>query len=190
MKVLAYIVVVVLLLSGIGLLVYARWSQPIAEADAALAGGQIDAARALYETAEARFDKTPAVRQFLGAEYAHVVAGHLTTLYDLKRYDDTIDLADHAPVAASPHFWSGCAFFEKGAAEEKPDARLGWFSRAEEEFHKALEAAPDDWNTKYDFELTTRLADALRKQPKTPPKQLMQLLRPQNTSNKAVRKVG
>src|SRR5690348_13980449 len=124
MKVLAYIVVVVLLLSGVSLIAYARWSQPIVDADSALASGQFDTARALYETAEARFDKTPVARQFLAAEYAHVVAGHLTALYDLKRYEDTIDLADHAPVASSPHFWSGCAFFEKGAAEEKPDARL------------------------------------------------------------------
>lgn len=190
MKILAYGVVVLLLLTGIGVLTFSHWSHPIIEADTALADGQLEAARTQYETVEARFDRTPATRELFAAEYAHVVAGHLRTLYELRRYDDTIDLADRAPVASAPHFWSGCAFFEKGAAEDKPDARLGWFSRAEEEFHKALDAAPDDWDTKYDFELTTRLATELRKQPKTPPKQLMQLLRPQNTTKKAVRKVG
>lgn len=190
MKILSYIIVVVLLLSGIGLVIYSRWSRPIVDADAALAAGQLDTARAEYEAAELRFDKTPVAKQVFAAEYAHVVAGHLLTLYRLRRYEDAIDLADRAPVASSPHFWSGCAFFEKGAAEEKPDARLGWFSRAEDEFHKALDAAPGDWDTKYDFELTTRLAAELRKQPKTPPKQLMQLLRPQNNTKKAVRKVG
>jgi hypothetical protein len=63
-------------------------------------------------------------------------------------------------------------------------------SRAEDEFRKAIEAAPDDWDTKYDFELTTRLAAELRKQPNTPPKQLMQLLRPPTAGQKAPRKVG
>jgi len=47
------------------------------------------------------------------------------------------------------------------------------------ELRRAVEAAPADWDAKYDFELVTRLAAALRKSPKVPPNQLMQLLRPQ-----------
>ncbi|HEY3883835.1 MAG TPA: hypothetical protein VGL62_01410 [Vicinamibacterales bacterium] len=183
-------IVIVLFLSGVALFAYAVWSRPIADGDAALAIDRLDEARLAYETAEARFDRTPTARALFPDEYAHIVSGHLMVLYRLKHYDDAVDLADRAPAASAPHFWSGCAFFEKGAVEEKPDARLGWFSRAEDEFHKALDAAPDDWNTKYDFELTSRLAAELRKQPKTPPKQLMQLLRPQNNATKATRKVG
>ena len=67
----------------------------------------------------------------------------------------------------------------KARAEKNPEARLGWLSRSEEEFRRAVEAAPDDWDTKFDYELTGRLAAELRKQPKNPPNQLMQLLRPQ-----------
>jgi len=104
--------------------------------------------------------------------------------------DEVIDLADRGPADASPHFFSGCAFFVKGAAEEQPETRLGWFTRAEEEFHKALETAPGDWDTKYDFELTTKLASELRKQPNTPPKQLMQLLRPPTAGAKPPRRTG
>ena len=56
---------------------------------------------------------------------------------------------------------------------------------------RAVEAAPDDWDTKFDFEMVTRLAAELRKQPKTPPNQLMQLLRPQpKPGAKPVRRVG
>jgi len=113
----------------------------------------------------------------------------------LRRRDlsggDPQQLRDRAPGGAMPHFWSGCAFFAKALAEEKPEARLGWMSRAEEELRRALEAAPDDWDTKYDFELVTRLAAELRKQPKTPPSQLMRLLRPQPQGGaKPVRRVG
>ena len=90
-----------------------------------------------------------------------------------------------------PHFWSGCALFEKARAEEKPEARLSWMSRAEEELRRAVESAPDDWDTKYDFELVTRLAAELRRQPKTPPNQLMQLLRPQPKAGaRPARRVG
>src|SRR5206468_12989245 len=80
---------------------------------------------------------------------------------------------------ANPHCWAGSAFYDTARAEKNPEARLGWLSRSEEEFRRAVEAAPDDWDTKFDYELTGRLAAELRKQPKNPPNQLMQLLRPQ-----------
>ncbi|HTI38829.1 MAG TPA: hypothetical protein VL484_14795 [Vicinamibacterales bacterium] len=180
----------VVFLAGASLVAYARWTQPIAQADAALADGRLDEAIAGYRAGESRFDQLPAARQLFESEYARAYGNHLWALYRAKRYDEVIDLADRGPAAASPHFYSGCAFFLKGAAEEQPETRLGWFTRAEEEFHKALDASPGDWDTKYDFELTTRLASELRRQPKTPPKQLMQLLRPPQTGAKQQRRVG
>jgi tetratricopeptide (TPR) repeat protein len=182
--------VLVLFLAGASLVAYARWTRPIADADTALADGRLDDAIAGYRTGETRFDQLPAARQLFESEYARAYGNHLWALYRAKRYDDVIDLAERGPAEAAPHFFSGCAFFRKGAAEEQPETRLGWFTRAEEEFRKALESAPGDWDTKYDFELTTRLASELRKQPKTPPKQLMQLLRPPQAGTKQQRRVG
>jgi tetratricopeptide (TPR) repeat protein len=183
-------VVVLLLLVGLGLLGYARWTRPLAYADAALADGRLDSAIAGYQTAEARFDAIPAAKQLARVEYNRAVGNHLWALYRLKRYDEVIDLAQKTPAEAAPHFWSACAFFQKATVEKAPEARLGWLSRAEEEFRKAIEAAPEDWDTKYDYELATRLAAELRKQPNTPPKQLMQLLRPPTAGAKAPRRTG
>jgi len=182
--------VVLLLVTGVAFMGYARWTQSIDDADAALAGGRLEQAIAGYKAAEARFDAIPAMRQAAAGDYNRAVANHLTALYRLKRYDEVIDLAQKAPLEAQPHFWSGVALFQKASVEEKADARLGWLSRAEDEFRKAVEAAPDDWDTKFNFELTTRLAAELRKQPNAPPKQLMQLLRPPTAGQKNPRKVG
>jgi hypothetical protein len=189
-KALASTVVVILLVAGLALIGYARWTRPIDDADAALADGRLDAAVVGYQAAEARFDTLPAAKQFAGTEYTRAVANHLWALYRLKRYDEAIDLAQKAPAEAAPHFWSGCAFFQKATVEGPPDARLAWLSRSEEEFRKAIDATPDDWDTKYDYELTTRLAAELRRQPNTPPKQLMQLLRPPTPGAKTPRRVG
>jgi tetratricopeptide (TPR) repeat protein len=183
-------VAVVLLVVGAAALGYSRWAHGIVEGDAALAAGQLDRAIASYAAAEARFDAIPATRQLFAADYTHAVANHLWALYRLERYDEAIDKAQRSPEQTAPHFWAGCAFFEKAVVEEKPEAQLGWLTRAEEELRRAVEAAPTDWDTKYDFELTSRLAAALRKQPKTPPKQLMQLLRPPTPSGKPARRVG
>jgi tetratricopeptide (TPR) repeat protein len=183
-------IVVLLLASGVASIGYSRWTSHVADGDAALADGRLDQALAEYKLAEARFDAVPAVRQLAGDEYARVVANHLDVLYRLKRYDEVIDLAQRAPAPSMPGFWAGSAFFQKAMTEEQPDTRLGWLGRAEDEFRKAIEAAPGDWDTKFDFELTTRLAAELRKQPKTPPKQMMQLLRPPQPGVKTPRRVG
>ena len=190
MRVLLSGVVVVLLLSGLTLLGYARWTGAIKDADLALASGNLEAAITGYQTAASRFDALPAAKQIVPGEYNRAVGNHLWALYRLKRYDEVIDLAQKAPPESAPNFWSSCAFFQKATVEEKPEARLGWLSRAEEEFRKAVEAAPDDWDTKYNFELTARLSAELRKQPNTPPKQLMQLLRPPTPGSKTPRRTG
>jgi tetratricopeptide (TPR) repeat protein len=182
--------VVLLLATGVGLIAYARWTTPLKDADAALADGRYEQAVVAYQIAEARFDALPAAKQIVPAEHTRAVGNHLLALYHLKRYDEVIDVAQKAPAAASPNFWAACAFFQKAAVEDAPEARLGWLSRAEEEFRKAIEAAPEDWDTKFDFELTTRLAAELRKQPNTPPKQLMQLLRPPTAGAKPPRRTG
>lgn len=183
-------IAVLLLAVGLGLIGYARWTAHVAAGDAALAEGRLEQALAEYTLAEARFDAVPALRQLASDEYARVVANRLNALYHLKRYDELIDVAQRAPASAAPGFWAGSAFFQKAITEEQPDTRLGWLGRAEDEFRKAIETAPNDWDTKYDFELTTRLAAELRKQPKTPPKQMMQLLRPPQPGVKTPRRVG
>jgi tetratricopeptide (TPR) repeat protein len=169
----------VLLVGGAAAVASARWLRPIAEADEALDAGDWDRALASYTIAAARFDRAPVVRQLLARDYARAVGAQLWIYYRLQRYDELIEKAQRAPDAADPHFWSGLAFFAKSRGEGKPEAQFGWLTRAEEELRRAVEAAPADWDTKYDFELVTRLATALRKQPKVPPNQLMQLLRPQ-----------
>jgi tetratricopeptide (TPR) repeat protein len=168
-----------LLVAGAAAVAGARWTRPIAQADEALAAGEWDRALASYAIAEARFDRVPVTRQLLARDYARTVGAQLWIYYHQQRFDDVIDKAQLAPDAAAPHFWSGLAFFAKSRGEGKPEAQFGWLNRAEEELRRAVEADPGDWDTKYNFELMTRLAAALRKQPKTPPNQLMQLLRPQ-----------
>ena len=190
-KAAASVAMILVLLAGGALLAYARWTQPIAEGDRAIADGQLERALAAYALAEARFDRVAPAKQLFAGDYQRVVENELWALYRLGRYDDAIGKADRSPDGAAPHLWSGCAFFEKALAEDKPEARLGWMTRAEEELRRAVEATPDDWDAKYDFELVTRLAAELRKQPKTPPNQLLQLLRPQPKAGaKPARRVG
>jgi tetratricopeptide (TPR) repeat protein len=179
------------LVAGAAALAYASWTRPIADGDGAVAAGRFDRALGDYAVARARFERFAPLRQAFASEYDRVAANELLALYRLGRYDDVMAKAERAPEGAQPHFWAGCAAFAKANAEEKSDARLGWLNRAEEELRRAVEAAPADWDAKYDYELASRLAAELRKQPKNPPKQMMQLLRPEaRPGGKPARRVG
>jgi tetratricopeptide (TPR) repeat protein len=169
---------VVALAAGAALLGYARWTRPAARADAEIAAGRLERALAEYAEMERRFDRASVLKQAFRTEYERVVANQVWVLYRVGRLDEAIDKAERAPDRAATHFLAGCALFRKASAETKPEARLGWLTRAEEALRRAIEADPADWDTKYDFELVTRLAAELRRQPKTPPAQLMELLRP------------
>jgi tetratricopeptide (TPR) repeat protein len=180
--------VLLVLVLGAAAMGYARWTRDIAEGDAALAAGDFERAAASYVKAEGRFASMPSTRRLFAADYHHAAANHLYALYHLGRLDELIEQAEKSPEEASPHYWAGIAYFIKAQLEEENDSALAWLTRAEEELRKAVAAAPEDWDTKYDYELATRLAEALRKEPKAPPKQMMQLLRPP-TGAKPVRRV-
>lgn len=187
------------LVIGIGLLAYSRWSEPLGQAFAALESGDTERAVERYAAGDEQYRKLPAAQQLLSADYALVSGNRLALLYQLNRYDEVLEAAAEAPPDAAPHFWAGCALFRRSMAEEKPEAQLEGLTRAQDEFKLALEAAPSDWDTKFNYELSARLAAALRPaekkggtQQKSVPSTLMQLLRrePQQQQDRPVKKVG
>src|SRR5262245_58893662 len=124
LKSLASGAIALLLAAGAAAVAYGRWSDPIAEGDRAVADGQLDRALASYARAERRFDRVSPAKQLFARDYDRTIANELWALYRLGRFDDTIEKADRAPDGADPHYWAGCAYFEKAIAEEKAEARL------------------------------------------------------------------
>jgi hypothetical protein len=190
-------VAVVALLLGVALLAYARWSKPILEGAAALDADDSEAALAAYNRSAERFEQFAPTKQVFARDFSLISYNRLALLYERGEYDPLIEAAESAPPDAAPHYWLGCALFAKAAQEQKPETQLEWLGRAEEEFKLALKDAPDDWDTKYNYELSARLAAAMRnqgkgKQNQTAPTNLMQLLRPQPTQRqqRPIKKVG
>ncbi len=178
-----WLVMVVVLLTGLALLGGASWMRPLMEAQQALDQGQLDAARMHYARAELRFNQIAASRQAFPALYRLSVDDQLYLMYRQGQLDALLEKAATSPATAGVHFWAGCAAYQKALAEEKIEAKLPWLGRAEDEFKKSLELDRHDWDTKYNYEVAKRLLTELKKQPKTPPKQQLQLLRPQPKPN-------
>ena len=167
------------------------WLRPIAEAEQAMRDGAAERAVERYGAAQARFDRVPIAKSIFSGTYDLVIASELSLLYSLQRYDEVIEKAGAEEANAAAPFWEGCALFDKGLMEEKPEARIGWISEAHQEFRRALDLASNDWDTKFNYELTGKLIGGLQKQPQTPSQDMMKLLRESpKAEHQPVRKVG
>ena len=187
----AWTVAVVALLGGVALWSFSSWRQPLLDAEAAAAAGDWSRALDRYAAAETRFTNWPWTQDVFPATYRATLANQLAAHYRLGALDDVLEKAESVPATAASHVWTGLALFEKSRGEDKAEARLGWLGRASDEFKAALELEPENWDAIYNYELSKRLFEELRKKPKTPPKQLLELLRPQpKEGNKPVRRVG
>lgn len=170
----------VAVLLGSGLLWLATWMAPLAQADAAIVDGRLTDGLELYRTAESRLSRIPALQQLAPGLLGNVQANQVRLLYQMQRYDEAIEKAGDSTSVHGTHFWSGCALFARASAEDRAQTRLEWFERAETEFRTALAARPDDWDTKFNFELTRTLLNRLREEPETPRRLLFELVRPQS----------
>jgi hypothetical protein len=166
------------LLLGAALLAADSWLKPLTDAERELHAGNYEPALQHYAAAEKRFAALPAAKQALPQAWALLQGNQLWALYQLGRHDALLERAALQPSLGPVHFWSGCALFAKAREEQAPEARQSWLGRAGDEFKKALERTPEDFDTRYNHELVQRLLLEMKKQPKTPPAQLMQMLRP------------
>jgi hypothetical protein len=179
------------LAAGLALAWFAAWQQPMTEGERAAAAGDWPQALARYTAAEARFNDWPVTQKIFPATYRATVANQLAAQFRIGNLDAVLEKADQAPATAASHFWAGSALFAKSQAEQNAETRLGWIGRAADEFKAALELEPDSWDVIYNYELTRRLFDELKKKPKTPPRQMLELLRPQPKEGpRPVKKAG
>lgn len=179
-----------LFLLGLLAVAYSQWTKPLREAERALARGETEAGLDAYAAAEARYGRFTVTRYLFAAWHADAVYNQLFLLYRAGDYPAVIDKAAIAPPGAAPRFWAGTAFVARALAEQNSEMRLRWVTAAEQELGQALKAAPDDWNTKFNYEIAARLGAGLRREPTMPKDLLMQLLRPTPAETAAPRKVG
>ena len=181
---------VLVFFAGAVAVAFAQWVRPALDAERAFDAGDPVAALNGYAAAEHRFARFAVTRELAATEHARAVANQLHLLYLAGRYDEVVEKASAAPSGAAPHFWAGTALLTRALSEPSGEARLVWASRAEEELKLALQAAPDDWDTKVNYELAARWTAELRADPKKKAAPSMQILRPQPRQPLPTRKSG
>jgi tetratricopeptide (TPR) repeat protein len=162
---------------GMILMISSVWLSPIADAETAMQNNDLQTGLSDYSRAEARFDNFSFTKQLFPEEYVQSVANQFYILYELGRYDEMLEKAASSPVFADVHFWTGCALFRRAGSETDVQAQISWLERASGEFFSALKLEPDNWDVKYNYELTERLISELKDEDESPP-QVLELLRP------------
>lgn len=162
---------------GVVLLALSLWLRPVSQAEQAAMDQDYERALSLYAVAEARINQSSLTRQLFSDSYDAVLVNQFRILYRLDRLDQLLEMAAAHADSAAARFWSGAALFARAIAETEKEAQIAWLGRASGEFRSALQLVPDDWDVKYNYELTERLLAELRDKP-SPPDQIMELLRP------------
>jgi hypothetical protein len=167
------VIMLLCLVCGAGLLILSLWLQPLAEGERAAAHGQLQRGLDRFTVATARFGRLPVMQQLLPGLHAAARTNRFRLLYRRGEYATLLEQTVDAAGSASARFWAGCALYQRAMQEPGADARRTWLDRAADEFHRALELAPGDWDTKFNYELTTRLLARFREKPEPPPNRLL-----------------
>ncbi len=162
---------------GVCLLVISIWLRPYHQAMDSLQAGEMEQSLEHFATVESRFDSITVARQVFPEVYSDSIANQFYILYTMRRHDELLEKSATSPVLADVHFWTGNTYFRRTGNLDDPQEQVAWLERASDEYRKAIELAPDDWNAKFNYELTNRLIDELKEEKETPP-QMMEILRP------------
>jgi len=155
---------VVVLVAGAILvwLYYSRIAVPMQQANAAFVRGDWDQAQAGYEDTLKKLKTSQWLGRVLRADYQDALIGNVKSMYATGKFDDALTLlsreADLFPeFARDPRWllWAGNLWFRRAVHEEEEIERREEFSTAVDFFRKGLEVASDDWDLKFNYELTS-----------------------------------
>jgi tetratricopeptide (TPR) repeat protein len=172
-----WLAIVIAFLFGLSLLAISFWIRPYITGQQALLEGEYQNSLDAFARAEQRFNNFGITRQIFPEAYQTSVANQFYILYQTGEYDALLEKTASSPLLAPVHYWTGCALFRRAGSVTDAQERLAWLERAADEFRSALELEPDNWDAKYNYELSMRLIAELKDEDKPPP-QILEILRP------------
>jgi len=159
----------------------------------ALRQGDSERARATYSSTEEAIKKIPPLVKIMGQDFQRLVFDQVAILYangsDHSASEKLQNLSETLPSAAESaefSFWSGNLHFRRGLQSKKAEERTDELKTAAAEYQKGLEAEPDSWDLKYNYELakSALMARGSQKQSEEKTKSILEKSRPAEPSGK------
>ena len=164
-------------LCGLSFILLSLWLNPYMDAQQAFEHESYNESLEDFDRAEQRFESFGFAKLFLPDVYSATLQNQCYILYQLGEYDALLEKSSSSPVMAPIHYWAGCALFRRASEFNEPQEQIAWLQRASEEFLSVLKFEPENWDAKYNYELTNRLIDSLKNEDESPP-QVLEILRP------------
>jgi hypothetical protein len=172
-----WFVMSVTFLCGLSFILLSLWLNPYMDAQQAFEHESYNESLEDFDRAEQRFESFGFAKLFLPDVYSATLQNQFYILYQLGEYDALLEKSSSSPVMAPIHYWAGCALFRRASEFNEPQEQIAWLQRASEEFLSVLKFEPENWDAKYNYELTNRLIDSLKNEDESPP-QVLEILRP------------
>ncbi len=148
------------LLLSLALVGYGAWLFQLEQGAHALARGEPAAAARVYSSAERPFTRLHLLARLFPRHYGLVVFPQVALLYSRDKTDEAIGKLEQAAAVAPGiaeraeyGFWSGNVLLRRALQNTDPDVIMKNLNAAAAHYQKGLEAAPDDWDLKYNYEL-------------------------------------
>lgn len=166
-----------LLAVSLGFLSYGRALRQLATANRLLEAQDYAAAERAYMEAEDRMAHGIVPAGIYRSSYRLLVFNE-ARLFEATRRDTELArllervATQHPELANDPeyHFWAGIEEYAKAASVTEKQAVRASLQRASDSFRLVLAAGDNDWDAKYNYELTARLLAGMKKSEETPEK--------------------
>jgi tetratricopeptide (TPR) repeat protein len=126
--------------------------------------GDFEAALVHLEAAGNPLEKVPWLPWALKEDYQAIVFNQIGILYQAGEYEKVVEKLEQAAREASfmsetaaHSFWLGNVLVRRAVANPDPEEAAQGLQSAVAEYQKGLDAHPEDWDLKYNFELTKQI---------------------------------
>lgn len=151
-----------ILLLFLAVAAYGLWLLQLERGARAAARGDLETAARIYNTAERSVPWF--VARVFPDHYARPIFAQVALLYNTGKTDDAAGKLERGAVivpslAERPEygFWSGNVLLRRAVENLDPEVSAKHLFAAGAQYRKALEASPDDWDIKYNYELVQYL---------------------------------
>lgn len=147
-------------LACLALIAYSRWLYRIEQGNRALLERDYAAAASIYREAAEPLQKHAPLRRLLKSRYRQLVFERARALYAQGLHDELLAMLEEetrrAPFLSEDpeyHFLTGNIMFRRALAKKNNDEALEEMKLVAETYRRALAAAPESWDAKYNYEL-------------------------------------
>jgi tetratricopeptide (TPR) repeat protein len=163
-KLLWPIFLTLILLCSVGLVGYSWLIFQMSRGVAAARHGDLETAAAIFELAETPFRTVPWLSRLLEDDYEKLIFDQVNVLFAQGEPEVILDKFEEA-VRNSPTikdqgelaFWIGNLLFRRAVASQDGEEALDYLKSALAEYQRGLTVAPEDWDLKYNYEVTRQI---------------------------------